>query len=63
LKGIRCQAAGGAAEGLESVENEKTILPIVPPATNEVIECLNHNNFIIFCCLPVFMIFAYLFLF
>jgi hypothetical protein len=45
LKGIRDQAGGGAAEGLESVENEKTILPIMPPATNEVIECLNHNNF------------------
>jgi hypothetical protein len=48
LKGIRDQAAGGTAEKLESVENEKTILPIVPPAISEVIDCLNHNNFLIF---------------
>jgi len=61
LKGIRDQAAGGAAEGLESVENEKTILPILPPAISEVIERLNHNNFIIFRLLPVFMIIPYLF--
>jgi hypothetical protein len=63
LRGIRDQAVGGAAAGLKSVENGKTIFPIVPLATNEVIERLNHINFIIFWCLTIFMIIAYLFLF
>jgi hypothetical protein len=48
LRGIRDQAAGGTAGKLESVENEKTILPIVPPAISEVIDRLNHYNFLIF---------------